>query len=106
MPYRYYPVHVVEKPGGRPTPLATCTLLPHNPPHSEAGIVVMRWRWGNAAARTKSLSAKASECRHLALIADAEETRQGYLRLARSYDALAEDAGRANGRPGFVLATS
>jgi hypothetical protein len=59
-------------------------------PLNEAGFV-MRWRWGNVAARTKSVSAKASECRQLALIAETEDVREAYLRLARSYDALAAE---------------
>jgi hypothetical protein len=50
----------------------------------------MPWRSGNVAARTKSLWAKASECRHLALIVGSSDASEAYLRLARSYDALAD----------------
>ena len=42
------------------------------------------------AAKARTLFAKASECRRLAEIA-APEDREAYLRLARSYEALAQD---------------
>jgi hypothetical protein len=49
---------------------------------------LMIWRSGNVEARSKSLCEKAIECRRLALIDG--DAREAYLRLARSYDVLAE----------------
>jgi hypothetical protein len=47
-------------------------------------------RQPSGVARAQALIGKASECRRLAEIAE-PETREAYLRLARSYDVLAED---------------
>jgi len=44
----------------------------------------------SGAASASALVARANECRRLAEIAE-PENREGYLRLARSYDALADE---------------
>jgi hypothetical protein len=45
----------------------------------------------SAALSVSGLRAKASECRRLAVIVDAAQSREAYFRLARSYEMLAED---------------
>jgi hypothetical protein len=53
----------------------------------------------SGAARASALIAKASECRRLAEIAE-PENREDYLRLARTYDALADETLRGPGAAG------
>jgi hypothetical protein len=45
----------------------------------------------SATLSVSGLRAKASECRRLAVIVDTPQSREAYIRLARSYELLAED---------------
>ena len=58
----------------------------------------MSGRWSSVATRTANLAARASECRHLATIAGSDDARAAYLRLAKSYDTLANAAEPARKR--------
>jgi hypothetical protein len=53
----------------------------------------------SGAARPSALIARASECRRLAEIAE-PENREDYLRLARTYDALASETALGGGAAG------
>ena len=57
----------------------------------------------SATLSVSGLRAKASECRRLAVIVDTPQSREAYIRLARSYERLAEDFAGSDGGPSVKI---
>jgi hypothetical protein len=60
-------------------------------------------KMGSAALSVSGLRAKASECRRLAVIVDTPQSREAYIRLARSYELLAEDFAGSDSGPSIKI---